>query len=233
MELDAVSGLPCRTIFCQQVRNRTAEWKRGGPTFSVVLIEVDQYEQGGKHGGQQAREFATLAARQFLAATVREMDVVGHYGPGCFALLLPTAGLADAIRVAERLREEFSQYSPSAQGDQPKLTLSVGVVQVAEKDDSISLLKRAEAALDAADRRGGNRAYYHDGDRRCADHRHAGNDGLPRMTRVSKSCCRCSGAKPSGASSKSPDNSWPGRTINLRPQAEPRHGGPRVVRRGV
>ena len=95
------------------------------------------------------------------------MDIVGHYAPGCFALLLPTAGLADAIRVAERLREGFAQYSSSAQGEQPRLTLSVGVVQVTEKDDSISLLKRAEAALDAADRRGGNRAYYHDGER-CA-----------------------------------------------------------------
>ncbi len=166
-EQDAISGLPCRSIFCQQVRNRTAEWKRGGATFSVVLTEVDQYEQGGEHRGQRAREAAAQAAARYLAATVREMDVVGQYAPGCFALLLPTAGLADAIRVAERLREGFAEYSLSVQGEQPRLTLSVGVVQVAEKDDSISLLTRAEAALDAADRRGGNRAYYHDGER-CA-----------------------------------------------------------------
>ena len=53
------------------------------------------------------------------------------------------------------------------QGKQARRTLSVGVVQVTEKDDSISLLQRAEAALDAADRRGGDRAYYHDGER-CA-----------------------------------------------------------------
>ena len=53
------------------------------------------------------------------------------------------------------------------QGEPPRLTLSVGVVQVTEKDDSVSVLKRAETALDAADRRGGDRAYYHDGNR-CA-----------------------------------------------------------------
>ena len=108
-ELDALSGLPCRTTFCQQVRNRTAEWKRGGPTFSLVLIEVDQHEQCGGHCGQRTRDSAMLAATRFLTATVREMDILGSYAPGCFALLLPTAGLADAIRVAERLREEFSQ----------------------------------------------------------------------------------------------------------------------------
>jgi GGDEF domain-containing protein len=56
---------------------------------------------------------------------------------------------------------------PPGSDENRGLTLSVAVVQVMEGDDSISLLKRAEAALDAADRRGGNRAYYHDGER-CA-----------------------------------------------------------------
>ena len=167
VELPAVSGLLSRTTFCQQVRKRTDEWKRGGPTFSVVLIKVNQYEQGGEHCGQEARKAATLAATRFLAATVREMDIVGHYGSGCFALLLPTAGLADAIRVAERLREGFSGHTSSSQGEKPRLTMSVGAVQVTEKDDSILLLERAEAAMAAADRQGGNRAYYHDGEH-CA-----------------------------------------------------------------
>ena len=112
-ERDAVAGLPCHAIFCQQVRARTAEWKRGGPTFSVALMEVDQYRQAGKQDGQPIREAATLTANSDLTATVREMDSVGYYGPGCFALLLPTAGLADAIAVAERLRQGFTQYSLS------------------------------------------------------------------------------------------------------------------------
>ena len=97
---------------------------------------------------------------------IREMDALGHYAPGCFALMLPAAAITEAIRVAERLREGFSQYpSPSDKARCRRLTLSVGVVQVMENDDSISVLKRAETALDAADRRGGNRAYYHDGER--------------------------------------------------------------------
>jgi diguanylate cyclase len=165
LNADILASFASRTSFCQQVRNRTAEWKRGGPTFSVVLIEMNQFHDDGPcHRGQ--REAVVVAAARFLAATVREMDVVAHYAPGCFALLLPTAGLADAIRVGERLREGFSQYS-LARGDLPRLTASVGVVQVREDDDSFSVLKRAEAALDAADRRGGNRAYCHDGER-CA-----------------------------------------------------------------
>jgi diguanylate cyclase len=164
---ETIAELPSRTNFCQQVRTRMAEWKRGGPTLSVALLEVNQFEQNAERRGPPAREFAQGEAVRFLVATIREMDTVGQYAPGCLALLLPTAALTDAIRVAERLREEFARFSSAANGDQSRLTMSVGVAQCLEGDDSILLLKRAEAALDAADRRGGNRAYYHDGDR-CA-----------------------------------------------------------------
>jgi diguanylate cyclase len=164
-DIASIPDLPGRTAFCQQVRNRTAEWKRGGPTFSILLLEVNQYAEDRGDRGQRLRDLAMRTTIRFLSATIREMDVLGHYAPGCFALMLPTAGLPNAIRVAERMRTGFTQSMRPADAVQMKLTFSVGIVQVMEKDDSISVLRRAEAALDAADRRGGNRAYYHDGDR--------------------------------------------------------------------
>lgn len=164
---DLIAALPGRTAICQQVRSRMAEWKRGGPAFSVALIEVNEHQSEGENSRSPARDFATRIAAGFLAGTIREMDVLGSYAPGCFALMLPTAGLADAIQVAERIREGFSEYNASASAKQPRLALSVGVVQAMQADDSTSLLTRAEAALDAADRRGGDRSYCHDGER-CA-----------------------------------------------------------------
>jgi diguanylate cyclase (GGDEF)-like protein len=166
-ELAMISAMFSRTNFCQQVRNRMAEWKRGGPTYSIALIEVNHHDQNEEQPVPPSRDNATLTAAKFLSSTIRDMDVIGHYAPGCFGLLLPSAGLVDAIRVAERLREGFSLYCTSAQGDQTRFTLSVGVAQVMDADESMTLLKRAEEALDAADRRGGDRAYYHDG-KRCA-----------------------------------------------------------------
>jgi diguanylate cyclase len=158
-----LSGFASRTSFCQQVRNRTAEWKRGGPTFSVALIEVSEY-CGDNRDRLRAGETSALVAARFLAATVREMDVAARYAPGCFALLLPTAGLVDAARVAERLREGISQCSCPAEAGWTRFLANVGVVQVMEQDDSLSVLRRAEAALDAARRQGGHRACCHDGE---------------------------------------------------------------------
>jgi diguanylate cyclase len=166
-EPDLLGELPGRTNFCQQVRSRTAEWRRGGPTFSIVMLEVNRSEAGEDANDQLARANATLTAAKYLISTVRAMDVLGNYSPGCFVLLLPTAELVNALRVAERLREGVEQFSLSQSDGKSAITFSVGVVQVMESEESISLLKRAEAALDAADRRGGNRTYYHDG-QKCA-----------------------------------------------------------------
>ncbi|MGW8256218.1 MAG: GGDEF domain-containing protein [Thermoguttaceae bacterium] len=165
-ELDVLANLSSRTNFCQQVRTRAAEWKRGGPTFSLVLIEVNLSKQDSEQFDMSIREYATQICTNFLLSIVREMDFLGHYAPGCFALLLPSAGIADAIRVAERIREGFIQYClAKKQNKTIELTLSIGVAQIMDGDESLSLLKRAETALDVADRHGGNQTFYHDGTR--------------------------------------------------------------------
>jgi diguanylate cyclase len=165
LDLGMLSNYASRTSFCQQVRNRTAEWKRGGPIFSVVLIELNLRQADGQRPCPQTRNVATLAVTRFLAATVGGTDVVAHYAPHCFAVLLPAADLAGAIGVAERLEEQISEYRSPGEGGKPILAASIAVVQVMKKDDSISVLKRAEATLEEADRHVAKGAYYHDGER--------------------------------------------------------------------
>jgi len=157
--------LPGRTCFCQQVRNRMAEWKRGGPVFSVALVAVSQHDEYGRNSDQRARELALQMTGRSLLASIREMDVLCSYTPGCFALMMPGTGLADATRVAARILGELSESNALTSGAQPRFTLSVGVVQADETDDATFVLQRAETALDAADSGGGNRVYCHDGER--------------------------------------------------------------------
>ena len=101
---------------------------------------------------------------RLLAAAIRDMDVLGSYAPGCFALMLPAAGLADAAQLADRILEVLSEPIILASGEQPTITLSVGVVQATESDDATSVLKRAEMALEAALGAGPNRVYRHNGE---------------------------------------------------------------------
>jgi diguanylate cyclase len=154
---DIQFGLPCRGNFCRQVRNRIAEWKRGGPTFSLLLIEVSRQDIIDGMSDPEEYQQAMLAVSRFLTMSAREMDVVGHYAPGCFTMMLPTAELVNAIRVAERMREGFCRFNATLPGELSLLRLSIGAVQITKKDDTLTIFRRAEEALDIAERRGGDR----------------------------------------------------------------------------
>ena len=149
-ELDVVSELKLanRTVFCQHVRHRTAEARRGGTPFSVLLMEIRP--RAAADGDSQARARTAQAAAKILAPLLRDMDVLGKYAGGCFALLSPSASFVDALRIADRLRKAFSQGGCLSQDPQAGLIATVGVVQFHSKDDPVLLLKRAETALFAA-----------------------------------------------------------------------------------
>jgi diguanylate cyclase len=164
-EFEMLLDLPGRTRFCQQVRNRMAEWKRGGAGFSVVLLKASNGNECGDDSDQSAPELASRLIAKCLVATTREMDVLGTYTPGCFALMMPTAGLIDALRVTERLLESLAQHIALASDKQPTINMRVGIVQARETDDVTSVLTRAEMALDAAGRKAGNQVYCHNGER--------------------------------------------------------------------
>ena len=163
-QTEFAEGLPNRMMFCQQVRNRLAEWKRGGPVFSIVLVEVDEYGQLLRQRDARSSALAWDAITKLAIATVREMDLVGRFTPGGLTLLLPGTESASAMRVAERLQQAVGEHASSADGGRLPFTASFGIVEVSDRDDSISLLKRVEAALDAARQQGGNCIYHHDGE---------------------------------------------------------------------
>jgi diguanylate cyclase (GGDEF)-like protein len=128
-------------------------------------MEMDQQDETAGQSDTGPRALAVQAVTECAIHAVREMDSVGYFNPGCLGVLLPGAELASAIEVAERTRETIARFEPPATDVPLGITVSIGVVGATYRDDSVTLLKRAEAALDAAHRRGGNRIYHHDGER--------------------------------------------------------------------
>jgi GGDEF domain-containing protein len=80
------------------------------------------------------------AAADRLTGDVRTPDLVHHLGGGRFAVVLPESSLADAERVARRLRLALGEgRTPTA------------FVELRHEDDAVSFLERAEDALAGAE----------------------------------------------------------------------------------
>ncbi len=154
-----------RAAFCQQLRSRLAEYKRGGPPFAIALLEVNQYEELVAVHDPRTRESRFQAIARFMQGVVREMDTVGFFNPGCCILMLPGVELAAALGIAERMRQTVADRELSIEPGASNITVSLGVACAVDGDDFMILLRRAEAALAAANRAGGNSTFLHDGER--------------------------------------------------------------------
>ena len=88
---DDLPALLNRTAFCQHVRSRVAEWKRGGPTLTLVLVEIDHFESLTRLYGTKFRDLLVTSLARVVFAGVREMDMVARYSTSCLAFLLPKA----------------------------------------------------------------------------------------------------------------------------------------------
>jgi len=132
-----------------------------------MLLEIDQYEEMGGRSNTAACTSAVQGVIESVLHVPGGTRSIGHFNPGCLGILLPATELAGAIDAAEALRQAILQIEVPTSGLPRPITVSIGLVGPSDCDDSVSLLTRAESALDAAHRRGGNRIYHHDGER-CA-----------------------------------------------------------------
>jgi diguanylate cyclase len=153
-----------RPAFCQQLRCRLAEWKRGGNPFSVLCVELDDFASFCERQGAEAGEAAVAGLAKIVTGATREMDVVARNSPTGFVVLLPRAELSAAAHVADRLHEAMSGggvVDPA--DDDARVTVSVGLAHVTDGDDVVRLLKRVETAVQSAQAKGGGLTHVHNG----------------------------------------------------------------------
>lgn len=128
----------------------------GGP-LALLIIDLDHFKQindsfGHAAGDEVLREFVRMT-RQLL----REGDLLGRLGGEEFGVLLPRTDLAEALKIAERLRERSEAHQVSGSFGQCRYSISIGVAAAGGVDSFDRLSAHADRALYAAKHSGRNR----------------------------------------------------------------------------
>jgi diguanylate cyclase (GGDEF)-like protein len=134
-----------------------AQAERYNTPLSVAMVDVDHFQRINDEFGNRAGDkmLADLAA--VLADSLRMPDKVGRYEGEEFMVVLPHTPLAEARKIAERIRANVASAKLSANGKRTALTVSIGVTQYAKGADLELLWSRAAAAVAEAKRDKGNR----------------------------------------------------------------------------
>jgi len=133
---------------------------------AVLIIDIDRFKLVNDQYGHLVGDRVLQHIGKVLTAGVREYDTVGRFGGEEFVAVLPNAGDADALVVAERLRSRVNELRIAAllEGPAPEgaaehaLAISVGVSCTRYDGREVSdLLVAADAALYRAKAGGRNR----------------------------------------------------------------------------
>ncbi|HYF75836.1 MAG TPA: GGDEF domain-containing protein [Symbiobacteriaceae bacterium] len=124
---DSLTGLLNRTQFYQDVTREAARMARSGSPACLLLIDIDHFKQVNDTYGHPTGDAILQHIARIMTATVRQIDLLARLGGEEFAVLLPDTSLADAVRVAERLRVGIAGGPISIGAQSVMVTASIGV----------------------------------------------------------------------------------------------------------
>jgi two-component system cell cycle response regulator len=153
---DALTELANRRAFDDLVAMEAAAFDRHGVPFCIARIDVDRFKSVNDTHGHDVGDALLSAFAQAMRDGVRDGDVAARVGGDEFALLLRACELDDAVSVCERVRELIASTRIRREDQEISATASIGL---AESQDDVAVsetLARADEALYAAKRRGGD-----------------------------------------------------------------------------
>jgi len=87
----------------------------------------------------------------------REVDSVSRIGGEEFAVILPDYQIEHAIKKSEQALDKFRKETIVDKDMQVKFTISIGIAQLMESEDTSNWLKRADTALYESKKNGRDR----------------------------------------------------------------------------
>jgi diguanylate cyclase (GGDEF)-like protein len=153
---DALTGLRNRRKFDQTIENEWQRALRHRTPLSLLMIDADHFKAYNDTHGHQAGDQVLVGIAICISDSVRRAgDCAARYGGEEFAVLLPGLAAADAMNVAETIRQKVLVWS----GEDNVSTVSVGAASVTPTAamDWAMLVQAADKALYAAKAAGRNR----------------------------------------------------------------------------
>lgn len=154
---DSLTGLYNQRYFYDRLEQEIERAQRQGHPLSLLLFDIDHFKPyNDLHGHLEGDQVLKSVGQVVLECTREHVDIGFRYGGDEFTVILPEAGEAHALRVAERIRTTFA----GRRFDQ--LTVSIGLMTYKKGNSLRSFVRFADAMMYDAKRSGGNRVYVYD-----------------------------------------------------------------------
>ncbi len=146
---DAMTGLKNRGFFDRHLQPEIQRAMRLSQEVSLLMIDIDHFKSiNDNHGHIKGDEVICLLSNT-IEECCRRSDMPCRYGGEEFAVIMPDTNSAEAIKIAQRIREAFAKAinTQSYLSDQP-VTITVGIASYpTDAESGFSLLEVADERL--------------------------------------------------------------------------------------
>jgi diguanylate cyclase (GGDEF)-like protein len=150
-ETDQLTGIANRRRTTSELVQAVLAARREDRSLAITVFDVDHFKRVNDTYGHHAGDEVLKRVANVAANALRAGDMVGRFGGEEFVIILPDTTARTAILIAERVRSSIAMS-----GSTPRVTVSMGIAELAEGETGESLLRRADEALYVAKRAGRN-----------------------------------------------------------------------------
>jgi diguanylate cyclase len=157
--LDALTGLNNRKAFDRKIKELYEKYEKKEGLFSVIILDIDFFKKFNDQYGHHIGDEVLSIVGSNLRNNLKGKDFSARYGGEEFIILLPNTTLDNAYVVADQMRKEISKKRLKIKKTGQiigSITVSMGVSEIRERDTTMSVVKRADAALYLAKNSGRN-----------------------------------------------------------------------------
>jgi diguanylate cyclase (GGDEF)-like protein len=133
-----------------------------GQNVVLVMLDLDHFKQINDRFSHGVGDKVLRQAAALMGAALRERDQLARYGGEEFTALLAGTDLPEAFAAAERMRKSVLAFDWASVAPGLQLTISAGMVAVAQGESFQSAAARADALLYQAKSMGRNRVVMDD-----------------------------------------------------------------------
>ncbi|MDR1661295.1 MAG: response regulator [Azoarcus sp.] len=125
--VDPVSGLATPAYLDHNGEQQLAQARRHRLAISVMVLEIDHYDQLLEWHGKQVAELVSRKLAKILATKARKEDTVTQMSEARFAILSPSTTIADCCAFALRMRKSLENLVMTYREERIRITVTIGI----------------------------------------------------------------------------------------------------------
>jgi diguanylate cyclase (GGDEF)-like protein len=159
---DALTGLYNRKHFTELADADIQRAARINQSIYIAMMDIDLFNKINDVYGHTAGDMVLKTTADTIRRTIRAYDLVGRYGGEKFSIIFAISKETEVLKLAQRIRTNIERASTNYEGDEIKITCSIGIAKLLKDDTLETAIQKAEEALCVAKNSGRNQVKFHD-----------------------------------------------------------------------